>query len=360
MTSAVGIGGYKSSSPFGLSVQVDDDVKATVAGFLGAAVVLGVLLLFVGVDQVVTTVLQARPEVFGLVLLVSMGWLLAWGLSLRTVLASLGIHISVSKSFLVYAAATFANNVTPFGQAGGEPFSALLISRVTDSEYETGLAAIASVDALNLAPSAVLATVGLGFFAVTATLGDRLEIVAVTIFGLTVALGSVLYLIYRYRDHAERVAAGLATPIARTVTKLLPGREPPTRESVVTRIEGFFSTIDRIADDRRRVALAVSFSTLGWLALSCCLWLSLFALGHRVAIAAALLAVPVGSIAAVTPLPGGLGGIEAVLVAILVATTGLPLSVVSAGVVLHRTATYWLPVLLGGGAASAFGVSARP
>jgi uncharacterized membrane protein YbhN (UPF0104 family) len=65
--------------------------------------------------------------------------------------------------------------------------------------------------------------------------------------------------------------------------------------------------------------------------------------------------VPVGAIASVTPLPGGLGGIEAVLIALLVPLAGVSGATAAAAVVIHRGAIYWLPTLVGAGVSSALG-----
>ena len=138
----------------------EGDLRTTLVGFAGALCVLAVLLWFVGVGDVVSALSMASPPVLVVIVVVATCWLTAWGLSLRTVLGVLGAPITIPSAVLVFAGATFANNVTPFGQAGGEPVSALLVSRASDSEYETGLAAIASVDALNFVPSIALALVG--------------------------------------------------------------------------------------------------------------------------------------------------------------------------------------------------------
>jgi len=50
--------------------------------------------------------------------------------------------------------------VATFGHLGAEPLAALFLSRGTDAEYETSLAAVAGVDALNLFPSAGFVLVG--------------------------------------------------------------------------------------------------------------------------------------------------------------------------------------------------------
>jgi hypothetical protein len=47
--------------------------------------------------------------------------------------------------------------------------------------------------------------------------------------------------------------------------------------------------------------------------------------------------------------------VEAVLLALIVHTTGVTVAGATAAVVFHRTATCWLPTLVGGGAAAALG-----
>ncbi|WP_435333924.1 lysylphosphatidylglycerol synthase transmembrane domain-containing protein [Haloarchaeobius sp. TZWWS8] len=339
----------------------DWDVRAMAAGFVGAVVVLAVLLWFVGFDAVVTQLTRADPETFGLVLVAALVWLLSWGLALRSVLSSLGISMSVRKSFLVYAAATFANNVTPFGQAGGEPFSALLISRETDSEYETGLAAIASVDAINFVPSVGLALTALAYYAATVTLTDRLADAAVVMVGMTIGLSIGAYIGWHNRYRVEEAVVRVLSPLVRWLYRFVPTRTPPTAEAIRQRIEGFFTTIERVANDRLSLLATLTLSTIGWVMLVCCLWLSMRALGLQGEglFIAAMLAVPLGSVASITPLPGGLGGIETVLLMILPTVTGFEATTITSAILLHRLGTYWFPVFVGGGATAALGAADR-
>jgi len=339
--------------------MVNGSTRAKVAGFLGALAILAGLFWVAGVDEILAALGRARPAVLVVVLAAALGWLLAWGLALRTVLGGLGIPLSVPRSFLVFAGAMFSNNVTPFGQAGGEPFTALLISKATDSEYETSLAAIASVDALNFVPSIGFALLGVAYMATEITFNERLEYAAGATAALAVALPVAAYLGWQHRYRVERSAVRAVTPLVRWLTKLIPRKSPPTAADIERRIEGFFHTIERVGSDRRTLLLALGFSALGWLGQMCSLWLSLYALGHPVSFGAVMVVIPLGSIAGVTPLPGGLGGVETVLVALLVPTTGLVLSTASAAVVIHRAATYWLSTGIGGVAASVFGATGR-
>jgi uncharacterized protein (TIRG00374 family) len=332
------------------------DRLSTAIGFAGALLVLGALVYAVGLDPILAAVVQAKLWVVGLVLCAAAVWLTAWGLALKTVLRAMGAPIAAHRAVGVFAAAVFANNITPFGQAGGEPVSAVLISQVADTEYETGLAAIASVDTLHFVPSIAYATVGLVFVARNAvSVGRNLYVAGALVVGIAVTLPIAALLAWRFRYEIEAGVVRVFTPVARAAGRLIPWTEPPGPDAIAHRIEGFFTAIDHIAGDRRTLLTALGLSALGWLALVVALWLSLYAIGHAVPFAAVLLVVPVGKIAGLAPLPGGSGAIEWVVATLLVPTAGIPLSVATTAVLIHRGATYWLPLFVGGGVASKLG-----
>jgi uncharacterized protein (TIRG00374 family) len=328
------------------------NVRATIIGFAAAAGVFALLFSFAGVDELVTTLRAADTAVLAVVVAATLAWLVAWSVSLHTVLGVLGVDIAYSTSFLVFAGATFSNNVTPFGQAGGEPITALLISRVADAEYERGFAAIASVDTLNFVPSITIALIGAGYFATEVALGANRNLLAavVAVVALAVIVPTLGYLGWQRRYGVEaRVVAGL-TPIVRRVADRLPRVPVPSPEGIEDRIDGFFRAIERVADNPRSLAVALVASTVGWLCQTVALRVAFAAIGVDVPLSIVLVVVPIGAIAGVTPLPGGAGGIETVLVLLLLAA---PLPQVTqaaavAAVVIFRGAIYWIPTVLGG------------
>ncbi|QSG11655.1 putative flippase [Halapricum desulfuricans] len=329
------------------------DWRSILIGFAGAGIVLSVLLWVVGIDGIVARLREARLPVvavlFGLVPL----WLAAWGLCLHAVLRALGAPMSRVRSVVVFVAATFANQVTPFGQAGGEPISALLISEAADTDYENALAAIASVDTLHFFPSIGMAVVGFGLFAMRGfAFGRNLLLAAITVAALVAGFALALAVGWRFRDRIESGILTALVPIARRAGRLLPRVSPPTRETVEERVDGFFASIERIASDGPSLFLAVTFSFAGWLTLAVCLWVALASIGSTVPFAAMLVVLPVASVAGVFPVPGGLGGVEAAFIVMIVATTGVATTAATAAVVIYRGVTYWLPMLVGGGVAA--------
>ena len=335
------------------------DGRHTVVGFAAAIAIIAALLWIVGYQDVAEAFALVRPRAIASVALVSLLWMLAWALGLRTVLGMLDIHISVTGAYLIQAAVNFTNNVTPFGQAGGEPIAALFISRSVDAEYETGLAAIASVDAINFLPSIAFAVIGLAYYAIAFTLSTRLRQAALVIALLVVVLVAIAYAGWRYRHRIEELTVRALTPILRGAGRILPYRKPPDQEVVRAHVRGFYRDIGRLADQPGKLAIAIGFSAAGWLCLVGCLWLSLYALGYPVPLAALLVVIPLAAVASIAPLPGGLGGIEAVLVLLLVPTTGVPAAVAGAAVIVHRTAVYWLPIVVGGVAAAILSTGVR-
>ncbi len=342
--------------------MIGGKTRATVLAFAAAVVVFAVLLSAVGVDDVLSVVAGADRRLVGLVVLVTLGWLAAWGVALRVVLGVLGVSVSPLQSFLVFAGAMFSNNVTPFGQAGGEPVTALLISRVADTEYETGLAAIASVDTLNFVPSIALALFGVGYFASEVALGTNrnLALAAVVVVALAVAVPGLVYAVWRKRYRLEERAVGLLVPLVRRVAGRVPRVPVPTASGIERRVDGFFRSIERVAADPWALAAALGLSAVGWGCQMLGLWLAFRAVGTPIPLSVALFVVPIGAIAGVTPLPGGAGGIESVLVLLLVAAplAAVGQSVALAGVVVFRAAVYWVPVVLGGGVTAVVGVRA--
>ena len=332
---------------------MDLDLRATAAGFLGAVAALGLIAHVVGVGDLLFALSLARLDVVAVVVAVAGVWLVAWALALRTVLAALGAAVSLWRASAVYAGVLFANNVTPFGQAGGEPVSALFVAESTGTGYETALAAVASADSLNVVPSTALGLAGVAYLSVTVAVGDRLRVAGAAVVALAVALPAVGYLAWRARPRLEAAAVAAIAPAVWVVGRTVPRLEAPTREAVATRVDGFFRAIEVVGTDRRTLGVALGFSTLGWLAQAAALWLSLYAVGVVAPVPAVLVAVPVGAIAGVTPLPGGLGGVEAVPIALLVPLGGVTAATAAAAVLLHRGAIYWLPTLLGGGVATA-------
>ena len=329
--------------------------RTLLLGAVAAIAVLAALSVAAGVDRVAAALAAADPALVAAAAALGLCWLASWSLMLRGVLGALGVSLSPWAAFRVYSGAAFANNVTPLGQAGGEPVAAALIATVTDARYETGLVGIASVDVLNVVPSVSLVVLGVGSYAATAAVGERVGFAVASAVGLIAAIVVTIALVWRYRASVVDRVPGTVGPALGRFDRF----DAAAVESGLTeRLGNFFTDIERVGADRRRLVGVVALSLVGWLFQAAALTVAFAAVGHPISPLIPVFVVPLSYVAGATPLPGGLGGIEAALVGLLVPTTGVAAAAVTAAVFLFRGAVYWLPTAIGGVSASALGVKA--
>ena len=268
------------------------NVTAVVLGFALAVGVLLVLVFVVGIDAVVAAIEAADGMLVGVTVAVSLAWIAAWANALFVVLAVLGHSTSRRRATVLYAAMMFANNVSPFTVIGGEPVAALFVSQSTDADYETSLAAVASVDLLNFLPGPALAVTGLFYFGISTVAGDAAWLLVGSLFGLGLAFVVAGYAGWRYRwVLAHHLAAALGRGLG-LVSRLVPGFPQVTAAGVESSLGRVLSGFGRVAGDRRGLVAGLGSAALGWVLLSLSLWLSLSAVGAPVAVDVTLFVVP--------------------------------------------------------------------
>jgi uncharacterized membrane protein YbhN (UPF0104 family) len=136
------------------------------------------------------------------------------------------------------------------------------------------------------------------------------------------------------------VALGLAVPASRRF--LVDRLRGPLRQS--------FDAVREVAHSPRRLAMLFGGSAFVTLANLAALSLSLQALGASVALSTVAVVYLAGAaIGSAAPTPGGLGALEAALVAGLVAAS-VDQGAALAAVLVFRLVTFWLPILPGWGA----------
>jgi len=323
-------------------------VRRALGGLLLGGLLLVVYFDVVGVGEVRRVLWTVPPERILSLLVVGGVPLVLWGLGLHLVFDQLGVSIRYPNSVLLYAASGFLNAITPFGQAGGDPVTAVLFGRALGTDFETGLAAIGSLNALNRVAAVVLGLLGVGYLGSRVTVGGDLRNAAVLVTGLSIAVALGLVVGWRYRHRLVSVLASVLTPLLRGSARLVPGVTPPTREGIERRSYRFIGAIDRLASDPRRLAVVFALSIAGQLAVAASLWIALAALGSDAPIAVVLLIIPIGKLAGVAPTPGGFGSSEALLAVLLISTTGVTGPVAGGAVLLYRASAFWLPSLVGG------------
>jgi uncharacterized protein (TIRG00374 family) len=318
----------------------------TGVGFLVAGVVLWLVANGVGLDRLRATLSRAELRWVLAGCLSTVLCLACWGKAWQVVLREADIEVPYRKLVVTYFAATFANYVTPLGQAGGEPFIAYVLSRDTGAGYEESLASVVTADLLNLLPFFTFAAGGLSVLLLGAELPSGVQPLAYGLLALAVGVPAVVAAGWWFREGLRRGLLRVVAPVARRTGRL-------DVEAVRDRIEDLYAAFGRIATSPVALVEAVAFAYVGWVFFALPLYFAGLALSLPVDPLVVLFIVPASTLAGLVPSPGGLGGVEVALVALLVALTPVGAAAAFALALVYRFASYWFALVVGGGAALA-------
>ena len=149
--------------------------------------------------------------------------------------------------------------------------------------------------------------------------------------------------------HASRTTL-LVITIITTLLLIIVALVPTLKQKLFGGISLVASNVRRYRHQPSRLGAALVSSTLLTITNLVCLWLSALAVGVHLSLVAILLVFTFGiALGSVAPTPGGIGGVEAGLVAGMVAYH-IPANQALAAVLIFRLINYWFSLLLGGGA----------
>jgi len=316
----------------------------TVAGFAVAGVILYLLAVGIGIEEIRGELADADPLWLAAGCASTAVGLVSWAKAWQVVLGVVGIPVRFRKLVVTYYAATFANYVTPLGQAGGEPFIAYVLARDTDASYEDSLASVVTADLLNLLPFFTFAAVGMGVLLARTTLPDEVRGVAVALVVFAVGVPAGAAAGWRVRKRLGRLVVRLVAPVVRR-TRFF------SVEGVRRRLRELNEAFERIAADPQALAHAMVYSYVGWLFFALPLYFAALTVGEPLGLLLVFFIVPASTLAGLTPSPGGLGGVTAALVALLGVLAGFSSATGYAVATVYRLASYWFAVLVGGLAA---------
>ena len=326
---------------------VDRETAAkTLLGFAIAGILLYLFAAGIGLRDVTQALARADPRWLAAGCLSTVLCLALWGKAWQVVLGVAGIDVPYHRLIVTYFAATFANYVTPLGQAGGEPFIAYVLSRDTEASYEDSLASVVTADLLNLLPFFSFSAIGMSVLLLQAQLPTVAKGLAQGLLVMAVGVPALVAAGWRYRERVRGGVLRLVEPLSRVTSRI-------SVDGAARRIDDLFEAFDRIAQDRVALVKAVVFAYLGWVFFALPLYFAGQTLGVPVDLLLVLFIVPASTLAGLTPSPGGLGGVEFALVALLVALTPVGTAAALALALVYRVMSYWFALVVGGGAAFA-------
>ena len=310
-------------------------------GFVVAVAVIGFIAASVGIDDLTRILSDAQLRWIALGCVSTAICLVAWARAWQVVLGVVGIPVKFRRLVVTYFAATFANYVTPLGQAGGEPFIAYVLSRDTEASYEDSLASVVTADLLNLFPFFSFAGIGFAALLYNASLPARVLPLALGLAAMAAGVPLIAIGTWRFRFRVGRFVLRVAEPIVARVPRL-------TIDSLRRRMSELNASFERIAGDPRALVRALFYSYVGWVFFALPLYFAGLALETPIPLLLAFFIVPASTLAGLVPSPGGLGAVEGALLILLVAVAGLSQPTAFAAALVYRVESYVFALALGG------------
>ena len=275
---------------------------------LTTTLVLLILVAVIDTGRGLEMILSADPGFLAAAFLLANLTLLVNAIVWKQVLKGIGIDISYGKTVKVVLTNTFINNITPFGNTGGEPVIAYYLAEKFDQSKGRTLSAVLTADIINFSPL------------------------------LTSALAG-----------ATAYSPLLALSLPAVTLKDIKGKI--TREYIQFK-KGFSDTSLNRSDVLKLVSITHISVGMDILAV----WMVMNSLGLEVYLIPLLFIVPLARVANYTPLPGGTGPYELALSGLLIYFYGIPAAGAVSTAVLYRAITYYFGIFAGSAAAVSLGL----
>ncbi|WP_433628203.1 lysylphosphatidylglycerol synthase transmembrane domain-containing protein [Halomicrococcus sp. NG-SE-24] len=326
--------------------------RSTVAKVLvGFAVAGAILYLFgrvIGWSELQAALADADPKWVVVACASTVVSLVFWSKAWDVILSVFGIDIPLRSLVVTYFAATFGDYVTPFGKAGGSPFVAFVLSTDDRATYEESLAGVLMAELLNLVPFFAFAAIGGLALAFRSDITGQARYLVWGLAGMAILVPALVYAGWRNQGFVETLVVTVVSPVAARTSRV-------EVTSIRGRVREFFQGVEEIATHPDAVKRTLPYAFLGWLFFALPLYFAGLTFGVHLDPFVVFFVVPASTVAGLTPTPGGLGGVEFAVVALIVALTagGAAVSWGTAGVIalVYRVASYWFVLAAGGLAA---------
>jgi len=321
--------------------------RQVVVGLLFWVLIFGAFITLAGIGDFIETLSTITGRELATILAAVGTGVVAMGSCLYVISRNVGLGFGWIETIFLNTSVSLAHNLTPFGQAGGEPIGAVILSQRSEGEYEKCLAALSIKDVVSFVPAILVFTIGGAYIvlfeqAIPNQLRPLFGAFALFVF---VVVSAVLA-VRAYPEFMLKLLRRLVGAVNRAAHRL-PVIPSLDKDEVNRRVTNFAESIGDIASDRVTVTLASALATTSFVAQGCLLWLTLGAVGVDIPVALAVFIVPVSLLASGLPLPGGSGGVESVQILMILATSASARDATITAVVLSRGLVFWTPIVLG-------------
>lgn len=322
-------------------------------GFLFGAGVIFMFSLAVGIQDIMDIFFSANPlylllGIFALILSLIFRATVWYGLF---VLAD--VSVSFKKILNIYIISLSAKSAIPVGYLALQTVIAYILSKDSYLNTERVLSVITLGDMISKVATYVIGIVALGLLIFRGMIPSTYESYTSISLGILAFIIGTFLVFWYYRERILDIIIYIGNLIESHSNKnTLIGRLIIFEvEGIEDKVINAYEALVTIFSDPKEVFVVFLIAHLGGIASAAVFLFSGMALGFSFSLSIAVLLVVLGKMGAIVPTPGGLGGVESILVAGTILLIGASLTEAATLVLTYRLISYWL-VLIGGSALS--------
>ena len=310
--------------------------------FAIATAIFAALLLAADPSKIVSSIAQAKPLYILAAFVTGFMVINCWSLNWYVFFKSLDIDCSYFRTFHVFTAGQFFNNITPLGRFGGQPIMAYLTSKNSGSSYEKSLATVMSADLVTVIPMTFYITTGLAYLTLTKTVSQEVTAASLTLLGFLLTGIFIGFLAWFRPGTIEKYSLKITN---KTTQKL--GRGEKIHQKIVEKADEWEKTLQTIGKHPKTLLQSLIITGSAFLFRMATFYLILTSLGLQIHPIKIMLLIPLISFASISPTPGGAGTYEAAMAATIILLTNLTFATALSVTILYRITTYWQTITIG-------------
>ncbi|MFB6180238.1 MAG: lysylphosphatidylglycerol synthase transmembrane domain-containing protein [Candidatus Nanohalobium sp.] len=293
-------------------------------------------------DKIMDALSQAEPVYLLFSGLAGASVFLVWSANWYNFFSISNIKCSYSRTVQLFSAGQFLNSVTPFGQFGGQPFMAYLISSRSDTSYEKSLATVMSADLIALIPLTTFVLTGYSYLAFTGDVSSKLTHMSAVTFSLLLFGVTMIYIGWYRNGSLEKTVL----TIFEKMTEIT-GIGEHLVEKLESKLENIEKTFKTVGENPSAVLISLGIAHLSFLMKMAAFYGVLLSLGIEMSFVHLMLLIPLSALANFSITPGGAGTFEAVMAGLIMLFINIEFATALIAAILYRASTYWLGIIIG-------------
>lgn len=317
--------------------------KKTIFLFAISLAILGIMLYWVGIDQVINALKTAKLEYIAIGFVMQIFTYYLYTLRWKILNNLVGIDMGIKKLLPMVLVGLAVNNITPSGRGGGEPVRAYLLSREGGYKMQDTFATVVADRALDTFPFVVLAVftiIGMAF-SFKFNIG-LLILMIVAVIAIIIILAIIIYMSIN-PAFGERVDGWIIGLVRRFYKK----NSESLEEKIHSIIRGFQDTMKMLISNKTVLYYALPLSFVIWIFEILRVYFVFLAFGARVTPIIIGEVFILASLAGMIPLlPGGIGAVDGIMVTFY-SLAGITKTISAAATIIERLISFWMATIIG-------------